>query len=160
MHASARCESSSVVPARSASPRRSRVPIRRGRELGQQARQRRRQELGVAGRRREALEVARRAVWIREAALFQYSPQASRRGAAAGGQELGGGSVQTAASPVSPVRMRIDSLIGSTNTLPSPIEPVFAAPAIVETILSTMLSATTTSIFTLGRKSTVYSEPR
>src|SRR5262245_14839921 len=52
------------------------------------------------------------------------------------------------------------SPMGSTNTFPSPIEPVFAAPTITATTLSTMWSATTTSIFTLGRKSTVYSEPR
>jgi len=43
----------------------------------------------------------------------------------------------TAASPVSPVRMRIDSSIGSTKTLPSPIDPVLAAPTIVDTTLST-----------------------
>src|SRR5918996_1334541 len=66
----------------------------------------------------------------------------------------------TAPSPVSPVRIRIASSIGSTNTLPSPMEPVLAAPTIVATTLSTTWSATTTSIFTLGRKSTVYSEPR
>src|SRR5438093_3394209 len=56
--------------------------------------------------------------------------------------------------------MRIDWLIGSTNTLPSPMEPVLAAPTIVALTLSTRWSGTTTSIFTLGRKSTVYSEPR
>src|SRR5206468_9592310 len=109
---------------------------------------------------REALEIARGGLRIREAELPQGPPQAGRPGAAAGGQELGGGGVQTADSPVSPVRMRIDSLIGSTNTLPSPIEPVFAAPAIVSTTFLARASPTTTSIFTLGRKSTVYSEPR
>jgi len=56
--------------------------------------------------------------------------------------------------------MRIDWLIGSTKTLPSPMEPVLAAPTIVAATLSTRWSGTTTSIFTLGRKSTVYSEPR
>src|SRR5215470_19738611 len=96
----------------------------------------------------------------REAERLQGSPQARRRGAAAGGQELGGCRVQTADSPVSPVRMRIDSLMGSTKTLPSPIDPVLAAPAIVSTTFLTSASPTTTSIFTLGRKSTVYSEPR
>src|SRR5262249_45545572 len=67
---------------------------------------------------------------------------------------------QTACSPVSPVRIRMDWLIGSTNTLPSPMEPVFAAPTIVALTLSTRWSGTTTSIFTFGRKSTVYSDPR
>src|SRR5215813_399048 len=50
--------------------------------------------------------------------------------------------------------------MGSTNTLPSPMEPVLAAPTIVALTLSTRWSGTTTSIFTLGRKSTVYSDPR
>src|SRR5262249_5475323 len=116
--------------------------------------------LGVARRRRQALEVARRRVRIREPELFQDPPQTGRGGAAAGGQQLGGWRVQTADSPVSPVRIRIDSLMGSTNTLPSPIEPVLAAPAIVSTTFFTSESLTTTSIFTLGRKSTVYSDPR
>src|SRR5215470_9597385 len=56
--------------------------------------------------------------------------------------------------------MRMDSSMGNTNTLPSPIEPVFAAPTITDTTLSTRLSPITTSILTLGRKSTVYSDPR
>src|SRR5882762_2605889 len=56
--------------------------------------------------------------------------------------------------------MRMDWPIGSTNTLPSPMEPVLAAPTIVAVTLSTRWSGTTTSILTLGRKSTVYSEPR
>src|SRR5262244_1353215 len=50
--------------------------------------------------------------------------------------------------------------MGSTKTLPSPMEPVLAAPTIVALTLSTRWSGTTTSIFTLGRKSTVYSDPR
>src|SRR5262245_31057354 len=54
----------------------------------------------------------------------------------------------------------MDWLIGSTNTLPSPMDPVLAAPTIVALTLSTRWSGTTTSILTLGRKSTVYSEPR
>ena len=43
---------------------------------------------------------------------------------------------QTADSPFSPVRIRIDSSMGSTKTLPSPMEPVFAAPTMVEVTLS------------------------
>ena len=136
------------------------VRVGRRRELGQETWQRRRQELRVAGRQREALEVRRRRGWIREPELPQRPPPASRRAAAAGGQKLAGPRFQTADSPVSPVRMRTDSLIGSTNTLPSPMEPVFAAPVMVSTTFFTRLSGTTTSIFTLGRKSTVYSEPR
>src|SRR2546427_577911 len=120
------------------------VGVGRGGERGGEPRGDRSQELRVPRRRREALEVRQGGGRVGE----PEPAEVPLRGA------------QTADSPVSPVRMRIDSLIGSTNTLPSPMEPVFAAPTIVETILSTMLSATTTSIFTLGRKSTVYSEPR
>src|SRR5262249_55296104 len=138
------------------------VGIRGGRQLGQQTRNGRGEQLGVARRRREALEIARGGVRIGEAERLQCSPQASRRGAAAGGPEVGGGGVQTGrpSRSAARVRMRIDSLIGSTKTLPSPIEPVFAAPAIVSTTFLARASPTTTSIFTLGRKSTVYSEPR
>mgnify|MGYP000907575967 CR=1 FL=1 len=39
-------------------------------------------------------------------------------------------------------------------------EPVWAAAAIASTTRSTRVSGTTTSIFTLGRKSTTYSAPR
>src|SRR5574337_1275213 len=43
--------------------------------------------------------------------------------------------------------------------LPSPMRPVFADDRIVSTTLSHLSSGTTTSIFTLGRKSIVYSLP-
>src|SRR5690349_4272313 len=56
--------------------------------------------------------------------------------------------------------MRMSSPIESTKTLPSPMEPVLAAWQITETTLSASPSGTTTSTFTLGRKSIVYSEPR
>src|SRR3989441_5582341 len=56
--------------------------------------------------------------------------------------------------------MRTASSSGSTNTLPSPMLPVLAAAVISATTLSTRPSATTTSTFILGRKSTVYSLPR
>src|SRR3990172_1623918 len=67
---------------------------------------------------------------------------------------------QMADSPFSPVRMRMASPMGSTNTLPSPMEPVLAAEQITATTFSTIASATTTSTLTFGRKSMVYSEPR
>ena len=120
------------------------VGIGRGLEGGEEPRDGRRQQLRVPRGRREAVEIRQRGGRIGESEPAEVP--------------LGG--VQTADSPVSPVRMRIDSLIGSTNTFPSPMEPVFAAPTMVATTLSTRLSATTTSIFTFGRKSTVYSEPR
>jgi len=44
--------------------------------------------------------------------------------------------------------------------LPSPILPVRAAFTIASTQRSTSASFTTTSTFTLGRKSTTYSAPR
>ena len=44
--------------------------------------------------------------------------------------------------------------------LPSPIRPVRAAFMIASTARSTTASSQTTSIFTLGRKSTTYSAPR
>src|SRR5207245_10509777 len=70
------------------------------------------------------------------------------------------GAGQMADSPVSPVRIRIASSMGSTKTLPSPIEPVLAAPAMIDVTLSTRCSPTTTSVLNLGRKSTVYCDPR
>src|SRR6185503_8140666 len=91
------------------------------------------------------------------------NPRGSVGGQAArpsGHHTLGGTSGQIASSPFSPVRMRMASPIESTKTLPSPIEPVLADWQMTETTLSTRLSGTTTSTFTLGRKSIVYSEPR
>src|SRR4026208_2598305 len=77
-------------------------------------------------------------------------------------QNVGGyaGHHQTAFSPISSVRMRTACSTGSTNTFPSPIFPVLAAATTTVTALSAMSSAITTSTFTLGRKSTVYSLPR
>src|SRR4051812_28626956 len=67
---------------------------------------------------------------------------------------------QTADSPRSSVRMRTTSSSGRTKTFPSPIFPVLPALTIVSTALPAASSATATSSFTLGRKSTVYSLPR
>src|SRR5262245_24309282 len=67
---------------------------------------------------------------------------------------------QTAASSVSPVRMRTTCSTAVTKILPSPILPVLAALTTASMQRSTSLSLTTTSIFTFGRKSTTYSAPR
>ena len=67
---------------------------------------------------------------------------------------------QTACSPVSPVRMRTAFSMEVTKTFPSPILPVRAALIIPSTAGVTWLSAKTTSILILGKKSTVYSLPR
>src|SRR4030095_14471372 len=66
----------------------------------------------------------------------------------------------TAASPDSPVRMRTTCSTAVTKILPSPILPVCAALTMASTARSTMASGSTTSTFTLGRKSTTYSAPR
>ncbi len=95
------------------------VRIRRGRQLGGEPRQRGRQQLGVARSGRETFEVRRRRGRIGEAEALEPIRL-----------------VQTADSPFSPVRMRMDSSIGSTKTLPSPMEPVLAAPTMVEVTLS------------------------
>src|ERR1017187_4047815 len=68
--------------------------------------------------------------------------------------------IQTACSPVSPVRMRTMLSTALTKIFPSPILPVLAALTIASTAEAACASASTTSIFTLGRKSTVYSLPR
>ncbi len=52
------------------------------------------------------------------------------------------------------------SSTGTTKIFPSPMRPVLAARSITSTTRPTMASETTTSIFTLGRKSTTYSAPR
>src|SRR3982751_4829312 len=67
---------------------------------------------------------------------------------------------QTAASSSSPVRIRTTRSTLVTKILPSPILPVRAARTISSTQRSTSSSFTTTSTFTLGRKSTTYSAPR
>jgi hypothetical protein len=51
-------------------------------------------------------------------------------------------------------------LDGVTKILPSPILPVLAALTMASMQRSTSASLTTTSTFTLGRKSTTYSAPR
>src|SRR5688572_31090308 len=56
--------------------------------------------------------------------------------------------------------MRSASSTSMTKILPSPIRPVRAALAIASTTRSARPSSTTTSNFTLGRKSTTYSAPR
>ena len=65
-----------------------------------------------------------------------------------------------ASGPRSPVRIRITSSTGTIKILPSPTRPVAAASQIASIARSTMLSSSTISIFTLGRKSTTYSAPR
>ena len=59
-----------------------------------------------------------------------------------------------------PVRTRMTPVTSTRQILPSPILPVFAAAAIASTIRSAISVGTTTSTFTLGTKSTVYSDPR
>ena len=56
--------------------------------------------------------------------------------------------------------MRMTRSTGVTKILPSPILPVRAALITASTQRSTSPSGTTTSIFTLGKKSTTYSAPR
>ena len=67
---------------------------------------------------------------------------------------------QIASAPRSPGRMRSTSSITETKIVPSPIRPVRAAAAIASTTRSASPSSTTTSSFTLARKSTTYSAPR
>src|SRR5262245_27506977 len=67
---------------------------------------------------------------------------------------------QLASFPVSPVRMRTASSTFDTKILPSPMRPVLAEAMIASIAFSTMLSPSTSSSFTLGRKSTTYSAPR
>jgi hypothetical protein len=47
-----------------------------------------------------------------------------------------------------------------THTLPSPMVPVLAAAVMISTTLSVSPPSSTTSTFTFGRRSTMYSEPR
>src|SRR6266513_2232145 len=67
---------------------------------------------------------------------------------------------QTASRPRSPVRMRNASSTEKTKILPSPILSVLAACWIASTARGISASSSTTSIFTLGRKSMTYSAPR
>src|ERR1043166_3664750 len=72
----------------------------------------------------------------------------------------GSAGAHTAASPFSPVRMRITLSSEETKIFPSPISPVRAARVIASTTADTAMSDTTTSTFTFGTRSTVYSVPR
>src|SRR5579883_2605026 len=56
--------------------------------------------------------------------------------------------------------MRVTDSRGRMKTLPSPISPVRAARQIASTTEVVRVSGTTSSIFTLGTRSTVYSAPR
>jgi hypothetical protein len=71
-----------------------------------------------------------------------------------------GRSSEIAAPDVSPVRIRITSARFVTKILPSPTWPVRAVDMIFAITAWASSSPTTTSIFTLGRKSTEYSAPR
>src|SRR4029079_17519491 len=67
---------------------------------------------------------------------------------------------QMASFPVSPVRMRTASSTFDTKIFPSPMRPVLAEAMMASMAFSTMVSPSTSSSFTLGRKSTTYSAPR
>jgi hypothetical protein len=66
----------------------------------------------------------------------------------------------TAPSPCSSVRIRTALSSDDTKIFPSPIFPVRAFLEMISTAPFTRASGSTISIFTLGRKSTVYSLPR
>ena len=68
--------------------------------------------------------------------------------------QLTKGYVHIASVPVSPVRILMASSTGITNTFPSPTSPVCAALRIASMARSSASSATTSSILSLGRKST------
>ena len=70
------------------------------------------------------------------------------------------GPPQSASPPISPVRMRSVCSTLSTQTLPSPIEPVRAPSTIALTTSSTASSSVRTSTLVLGSSSTWYSAPR
>src|SRR5499433_3434721 len=141
------------------------VGIGRRRHLDKEAGKERREQFGVPRLGRHRVQIAERARGLGEAAALELR----QRGAIAGrgSEEISHGGDggkrrrrQMAASPFSPVRMRMASPMGSTKTLPSPMEPVRAAAATVATTFSTSASGTTSSTLTLGRKSMVYSDPR
>src|ERR1017187_973986 len=67
---------------------------------------------------------------------------------------------QRAISPRSPLRIRTASSMEETKILPSPILPELAAALNTPTISAARESGTKISIFTLGRRSTLYSAPR
>ncbi len=113
------------------------VGIGRRRQLGEQAWKYRGEQFGVAGRRRERVEVGERGGRRGEPVPAQRRVMPLRGGAGRGQDRREvDGPVQMADSPVSPVRMRTASSMGRTNTLPSPMEPVLAAAAMVEVTLS------------------------
>src|SRR5262249_12084176 len=151
------------------------VRVGRGGELGEEPGQRRAEQLGVAGLGGDGVQVHEGRRRVGPAQRGEGAPGAgvARRGAQeigrrraarpAGRRGRGAAAArrcQIADSPVSPVRMRMASPIGRTKTLPSPMDPVLAAPQMTDTTLSAIWSVTTTSTLTLGRKSMVYSEPR
>src|SRR6266540_336501 len=143
------------------------VGIGRFRQLLEEPRQERPEQLGVPRLGRERVEVGQRRARLGEAQPLELAERGLvvRRRCQEVGHVLtcplpGGQRVQMAASPFSPVRMRMASPMGRTKTLPSPMEPVRAAAAMSATTLSTSWSGTTSSTLTLGRKSIVYSEPR
>src|SRR5674476_1321398 len=65
-----------------------------------------------------------------------------------------------APGPCSPVRTRATSSTGTVHTLPSPILPECAAPTMASVMATASSSATSTSMRTLGIRSTWYSAPR
>src|SRR5271165_3953134 len=83
-----------------------------------------------------------------------------RGGAGLSRDAAAGVPAQMASRPRSPVRMRMTSSTELMKILPSPIRPVRAAFTIASIARSTTESSQTTSIFTLGRRSTTYSAPR
>ena len=66
----------------------------------------------------------------------------------------------SASTPSSAVRMRVRYSTGTTHTFPSPIVPVRAASISSSATSIACASSTSTSSFSLGTKSTLYSDPR
>src|SRR5262249_61282488 len=98
----------------------------------------RRQQLRVARRRREGVEVRERRRRRGEAVAAQARVMPLRSGAGGGEKRRQiDRARQMADSPVSPVPVRTPSSVGSAKTLPSPIEPVSAAPPTVHPTFST-----------------------
>ena len=115
----------------------------------------------VAARALLQVGTRRRATcWLRAGARRPRGPRPPRRLLARLSSRRPPPERQTAASSVSPVRMRTTCSTEVTKILPSPILPVLAALTMASMQRSTSSSLTTTSTFTLGRKSTTYSAPR
>src|SRR5436853_158489 len=87
--------------------------------------------------------------------VAQHQGREDQNGLAHKTADIGRGR-QMAISPRSPFRMRTTSSIEETKIFPSPILPVRAASAKVSTTLFTLGVGITISIFTLGRRSTLY----